>query len=377
MEPWNRNELYEEVWNNPASKVAAKYGISDVMLGKVCRKLSIPVPGRGYWARKAAGQKLKKSLLPQLKEVPLVQRFKMPGETASKPVGPPPPDPTDEMFLRIRSMESTCIEFTSVQTRHKLIVASEKRLLRAKANRDGILEAQEFPCLDIRVSHGTLQRALSLMNALIVQLESEGFPVLVGEGQYNTVATVSGHPIRFAILEKLDIAGRHEVKEGGWKRKIVDHALSGALELRMGDFTNGPRFRDRKGKKLEGMLPQCIAGIMRLGREEVLKAERARLWEEERQRKSEELWKLSQEIGKEDAKVKELEEWAASSAKAKQIRDFVHALEALWASQGADTSQGSSKGLRLEWMRLQANRIDPLVESPPSVLDRRRELQNW
>ena len=206
MEPWNRNELYEEVWNNPASKVAAKYGISDVMLGKVCRKLSIPVPGRGYWARKAAGQKLKKSLLPQLKEVPLVQRFKMPGETASKPVGPPPPDPTDEMFLRIRSMESTCIEFTSVQTRHKLIVASEKRLLRAKANRDGILEAQEFPCLDIRVSHGTLQRALSLMNALIVQLESEGFPVLVGEGQYNTVATVSGHPIRFAILEKLDIA---------------------------------------------------------------------------------------------------------------------------------------------------------------------------
>ena len=64
MEPWNRNELYEEVWNNPASKVAAKYGISDVMLGKVCRKLSIPVPGRGYWARKAAGQKLKKSLLP-------------------------------------------------------------------------------------------------------------------------------------------------------------------------------------------------------------------------------------------------------------------------------------------------------------------------
>lgn len=49
---WNREELYEEVWSAPVRKVAKKYGISDVGLAKVCRKLSIPLPGRGYWTKK-------------------------------------------------------------------------------------------------------------------------------------------------------------------------------------------------------------------------------------------------------------------------------------------------------------------------------------
>ena len=53
---WNRDSLYEEVWATPMAKLAKQYGISDVGLAKVCRKLAIPVPGRGYWAKKEAGQ---------------------------------------------------------------------------------------------------------------------------------------------------------------------------------------------------------------------------------------------------------------------------------------------------------------------------------
>lgn len=52
---WDRDSLYEEVWATPMAKLARKYGISDVGLAKVCRKLAIPVPGRGYWAKKEAG----------------------------------------------------------------------------------------------------------------------------------------------------------------------------------------------------------------------------------------------------------------------------------------------------------------------------------
>ena len=53
---WKRDELYEEVWATPIKTLAKKYGISDVGLAIVCRKLSIPLPGRGYWARKEVGQ---------------------------------------------------------------------------------------------------------------------------------------------------------------------------------------------------------------------------------------------------------------------------------------------------------------------------------
>jgi hypothetical protein len=54
---WNRVELYNEVWNQPLVKLARKYGISDVALGKACRKLRISHPGRGDWQRgRLAGQ---------------------------------------------------------------------------------------------------------------------------------------------------------------------------------------------------------------------------------------------------------------------------------------------------------------------------------
>jgi hypothetical protein len=36
--------------------VAASVGISDVALAKHCKRANIPVPQRGYWARKSAGK---------------------------------------------------------------------------------------------------------------------------------------------------------------------------------------------------------------------------------------------------------------------------------------------------------------------------------
>ena len=61
-------------------------------------------------------------------------------------------------------------------------------------------------------------------------------------------------------------------------------------------------------------------------------------------------------------------------ARAREIREFVVALEALWSSKGEDVSESSPRGQRPNWMRQQADRLDPLVDSP-SVLDRRQEIR--
>jgi len=64
---YNREEIYNEIWQQPIQHVAKKYNLSDVGLAKVCRKLKIPRPGRGYWAIKAAGKITpKKPPLPKL-----------------------------------------------------------------------------------------------------------------------------------------------------------------------------------------------------------------------------------------------------------------------------------------------------------------------
>ena len=61
--PLNRNALYELVWSKPMTAVAKEYGLSDRGLAKLCERNGIPVPPRGYWAKKQAGKKVTKPAL--------------------------------------------------------------------------------------------------------------------------------------------------------------------------------------------------------------------------------------------------------------------------------------------------------------------------
>ena len=60
-----RQELYELVWSEPMSKLAATFGISGVALAKASDRMAVPVPPRGYWARKAAGKSDERTALPK------------------------------------------------------------------------------------------------------------------------------------------------------------------------------------------------------------------------------------------------------------------------------------------------------------------------
>jgi hypothetical protein len=50
----------------PVDKLAKEWGLSGRGLAKACRRLQIPVPPRGYWARVAAGQRVRRPKLPAL-----------------------------------------------------------------------------------------------------------------------------------------------------------------------------------------------------------------------------------------------------------------------------------------------------------------------
>jgi hypothetical protein len=67
METWNREQLYAEVWEQPLVKAARRYDISAVMLGKVCRKLQILLPGRDTGSRRNLASQSSKCLCPRQK----------------------------------------------------------------------------------------------------------------------------------------------------------------------------------------------------------------------------------------------------------------------------------------------------------------------
>ena len=53
----SREELFRQVWTTPMSHLAQDYGISGNGLVKICDRLKVPYPPRGYWAKKAAGKR--------------------------------------------------------------------------------------------------------------------------------------------------------------------------------------------------------------------------------------------------------------------------------------------------------------------------------
>src|ERR1700728_814260 len=59
----SREELYQLVWSKPMQHLAKEYGISDRAMAKVCLRKQVPVPPRGYWAKKLAGGNVAKPSL--------------------------------------------------------------------------------------------------------------------------------------------------------------------------------------------------------------------------------------------------------------------------------------------------------------------------
>lgn len=59
-----REELYARVWSVPLRQLSREFGISDVALGRMCRRRNIPCPPPGYWAKRRAGRPPPRPLLP-------------------------------------------------------------------------------------------------------------------------------------------------------------------------------------------------------------------------------------------------------------------------------------------------------------------------
>lgn len=60
-----REELYDLVWAKPVTQVAHQFEISDRAMAKICAKKQVPVPPRGYWAKKSAGKDVPAIPLPE------------------------------------------------------------------------------------------------------------------------------------------------------------------------------------------------------------------------------------------------------------------------------------------------------------------------
>jgi hypothetical protein len=86
----DRATLFDIVWSKSRVQLAKEWGMADVGLAKACRRLQIPLPGRGYWAKTRAGKKVRRPKLPELPEgeaVEIVVRIPFKGRRSRPPLG--------------------------------------------------------------------------------------------------------------------------------------------------------------------------------------------------------------------------------------------------------------------------------------------------
>jgi hypothetical protein len=63
-----RQELYEQVWKEPLTKLGQRYGLSGLTLARICDAHDVPRPSSGYWALVRLGLEVEKPALPDVDE---------------------------------------------------------------------------------------------------------------------------------------------------------------------------------------------------------------------------------------------------------------------------------------------------------------------
>jgi hypothetical protein len=111
-----RRALHAAVWKAPATTVAARYGITSTALAKICRKLGVPAPPRGYWAQIAAGQSVPRAPLPKAR----------PGQPTEHVLSAPPKAPAavTAVVATIEGSQPTIVLPDTVEVLHPLLIAT-------------------------------------------------------------------------------------------------------------------------------------------------------------------------------------------------------------------------------------------------------------
>lgn len=361
---YNREKLYQEVWEKPVTEVAKLYKVSDVTIHKVCKSLDIPTPGLGYWAKVKAGKPVQQTPLPH-SDKPATK----PGIRAGLE---PQPQITTEVLQFLTPEDKSVVLSVATQ----IILPDEDARMHAKiiAHRKKVVEWHKesrkqdpywnrrnkdtIPFLADAISEATLPRVCRIFDALIKAIEPLGCSLTD-----NLKFIVNGETVSLSVSESQDkvdhvptreeniqlLKYEEEKRKHSWASKPnirkYDYVYNGKISLSVGGEKS---FRDCKSYLIEDRLGDILvllyeaSNALRIQREKREAAELKRK-EEERQRDARrERYNL--EVERTNELVNESEDFEIAC----KIRAYISAIEQkeelteeevswiVWAKQKAD-----------------------------------------
>lgn len=364
---FSRQELYDLVWSEPLKKLAPRFGISDVGLAKACRRIEVPVPERGYWAKVRAGKRADREPLP----------LRLPGMSDEIRIGPGPslmdeltrpeddprrpvfPEDLPDLATRVRKTVGRVSRSKGLTNPHLLI---EQLLKEDEQRRERQRTAPYASHLNNTLFDSPLERRrFRILNALLVGLERSGADASLRHPEARKLDVLVGHQHISFTLDSVPAASRRQSKperlelvisywnwspitRRSWKdsdETRVDHHLTDiVVELIV---TGEVQYRELAHRRYQVVLE----------RKAKLEADARRAREEEQRRERERLALI------EKARVDRLLADVAAWKRATALREYVAAV------QEANSSVSDPTALQeldrwANWAIGEADRLDPL-----------------
>jgi hypothetical protein len=396
---FKREPLYEEVWQTPITQLAKKYGLSDNGLRKICVALNVPLPPRGFWAKRAASKSVRRPALPPASDR---QSF----VSQPPPAGPNFRTSDDNVWLQGRLEFDTASEnepaYDPSPTRwHPVIAAHRSNLRKAAKDLETARRANErweklpphrrglglddgwkwrmvadrgqalvdsHKPLPFRVSAGCYERALAISNALTFAAKPRGFKV--GDDDKGQRLVFIGHDavVPWRINERLEQRVRTRTTYDGKKEPekyvVPTGELKITLEARYGSTI---AFVDDRGLPLEKQITRIFAGLYKCVIRQRVKsredAAREKRWAEEaceRARIESEMQRAANRLEEERSKRERLIADSRRWHDAQALRSYIAQTQ---ERQPTGAQESAAFEDWVKWASSVADDLDPCVET--------------
>jgi hypothetical protein len=349
-EYYDREKLYKEVWEAPMTEVSKRYGVSDVALAKTCKKLKVPRPPVGYWAKKAVGKAPRKPKMYPYENAPklLIRSTPTPEETEPESRLVPEAFTEAESLFQRLGIISICedVEELHVYVRNTRKVVKRKisKSMKDDYNRISVSGEDVFT---LSIGENSHDRATIILQSLCSSLEILGIEVV--QTKNGASFHIMGEDVTISISEsskKQPITVKDPKK---YYYKDYEYIPSGILKLEIytGSFSMSERksWSDGRSKLIEDKLEDVIHQLIR-----------AAAWKKEYaeyHRKREEEWKIEQKkreekerlVRIEKQRISQLEEGYKKWLYHKELSEYVNAVKSHYS-----VFKGEPEGDFAQWV---------------------------
>lgn len=360
----NREQLYEEVWSNPLTKLSLKYNLATYKLKKLCDTLLVPLPKVGHWSKIAFGKKVDVPPLPAYNRCRLEPRDSTFLNKKTAPILP--------TKITVKKKFTYGIKVKKNLTKpHPITVKTRDGLKRCKTDEYGMKKPWGGG-FDLRVSKVNERRALLIIDTLCKWFEKNNIKIhLPFERSNTTEVVIDNQRIRIKIEEKSKLTGKTLTERwSGYEYYTREYTPTEQLALVIDNYCWGCSirkvWRDGKTSKIEEKLDEFVAALFQhaeyeKARELRLEAERIEREKQQRLKKYHDACtKLEQEM------LNDLVQQSKNATYSRELYKYIDEVKqkAKLEYKNAEYPEGLINWI--SWAENHARELDPLSKGLPT-----------